>query len=108
MLLQLGMKGNLKKTLVIVFVAILCLSMFSIYGSKVNAQQSAVDWWPMFHHDLTHTGYSTSTGPLTNKTLTLWTFAAYYSVSSSPAVLDGVVYVGSDNGNMYAVNAATG
>ncbi|MGA3059986.1 MAG: PQQ-binding-like beta-propeller repeat protein [Candidatus Bathyarchaeia archaeon] len=72
----------------------------------MKAQQSTVDWWPMFHHDLTHTGYSTSTGPLTNQTL--WTFAADYSVSSSPAVLGNVVYIGSDNGNLYALDAATG
>ena len=106
MLLELGMKGNLKKTMVIVFVAILCLSMFSIYESKVNAQQSAVDWWPMFHHDLTHSGYSTSPASLTNQTL--WTFTTGDAISASPAVMNNVVYEGSWDGNVYALNAQTG
>jgi outer membrane protein assembly factor BamB len=50
--------------------------------------------WPMFHHDLQHSGYSTSTAPNTNQIL--WTYnIGYYSVESSPAVADGKVYIGS-------------
>ena len=33
--------------------------------------------WPMFHHDLTHTGYSTSTAPNTNQTLWNYTNGSY-------------------------------
>jgi outer membrane protein assembly factor BamB len=65
---------------------------------------AAVDWWPMFHHDLTHTGYSTSTAPNTNQTL--WTYTTGSAVYSSPAVFGGMVYVGSDK--VYALNASTG
>lgn len=44
----------------------------TIDGS-VNAISSEItDWWPMFHHDLRHTGYSTSKVPKTNNTA--WTF----------------------------------
>jgi len=64
------------------------------------------DDWPMFHHDLTHTGYSTSPAPTTNHTL--WSYTTGNSVFSSPAVVGGVVYVGSSCGKVYALNATTG
>ena len=64
------------------------------------------DDWPMSHHDLTHTGYSTSTAPETNKTL--WSYATGTAVASSPAVAGGVVYVGSFDNNVYALDARTG
>jgi len=65
-----------------------------------------VDWWPMFHHDLSHSGYSTSTGPTTNNTI--WNDTIGWGVGSSPAVADGKVYVGSDHGNVYCLDALTG
>ncbi|MFZ2451920.1 MAG: PQQ-binding-like beta-propeller repeat protein [Methylovulum miyakonense] len=37
-----------------------------------------------------------------------WQFTAGNAVASSPAVVNGVVYVGSYDGNVYAINAATG
>jgi outer membrane protein assembly factor BamB len=66
----------------------------------------AVDWWPMFHHDLNRTGYSTSTAPTTNQTLWSRTISGY--TSSYPAVVGGLVFVGSENNNVYALNATTG
>jgi outer membrane protein assembly factor BamB len=38
----------------------------------------------------------------------IWTFLTGDFVQSSPAVVDGVLYIGSDNGNVYAINASTG
>jgi len=61
--------------------------------------------WPMFHHDLLHTGYSTSPAPTTNQTL--WSYKTGGGVGS-PAVVYGIVYVGSSDGNVYALNATTG
>lgn len=37
-----------------------------------------------------------------------WSFRTGGCVRSAPAVVDGVVYVGSDNGTLYAVDATTG
>ncbi|NIO11827.1 MAG: PQQ-binding-like beta-propeller repeat protein, partial [Deltaproteobacteria bacterium] len=54
---------------------------------------TAQDWWPMFRHDLSHTGSTTSMGPDTNNVL--WTFPTGDMVYSSPAVVDSKVYVGS-------------
>ena len=67
--------------------------------------------WPMYRHDWNHKGYSTSLAPVTNRTLwnlTIgppsldeWTY-------SSPAIIDGVVYIGSTYGTVYALNATDG
>ena len=72
---------------------------------KIQPASADVDWWPMFHHDLNHTGTSTSTGPTTNNTL--WTYTTGGIVFSSPAVVGGLVYVGG-GGNVYCLNAANG
>jgi outer membrane protein assembly factor BamB len=66
----------------------------------------SVDWWPMFHHDLSHTGYSTSTAPNTNNTV--WNYTTGNLVVSSPAVADGKVYVGSLDNKTYCFDASTG
>jgi outer membrane protein assembly factor BamB len=60
--------------------------------------------WIMFHHDLTHTGYTESPAPNTNQTL--WTYATDSWVTSSPAVAGGVVYASSLSGKVYALNAS--
>ena len=65
-----------------------------------------IDWWPMFHHDLQHTGYSNSLAPNTNKTK--WSFTTGNVVESSPAVVDDRVFVGSNDFNLYCLNATTG
>jgi hypothetical protein len=48
------------------------------------------------------TACETDTGAL------LWSYTANGSVESSPAMANGAVYVGSDDGNVYALNATTG
>jgi outer membrane protein assembly factor BamB len=66
--------------------------------------------WPMFHKDPAHSGYTESTGPLTNQIL--WRYQAGSGIESSPAVVDDVVYFGAlyngYNGFVYALNAKTG
>jgi outer membrane protein assembly factor BamB len=102
-----------------VLVVLFLVSVFSLsafYGAADShgspgllGSQSTVDptdWWPMFHHDLTHTGYYTSIAPNTNQTL--WNYTTGNNVRSSPAVAGGVVYVGSADNRVYALNAATG
>jgi outer membrane protein assembly factor BamB/chitodextrinase len=71
-----------------------------------SGKDGNVDWWPMFRHDLRHTGYSTSIAPNTNNTL--WSYTTGGDVSSSPAVVDGRVYVGSWDSKVYALNATDG
>ena len=68
--------------------------------------------WPQFHFDLCHTGcnpYEFILSPATVGNLVLkWKYTTGRDVDSSPAVANGVVYVGSDDNNVYALNASTG
>ena len=74
-------------------------------ASEVSAEPSEADDWSMFHQNPAHTGNSKSTAPKTNQTL--WTFNTGGPVDS-PNVSDGVVYFGSLDDNVYALNATTG
>jgi outer membrane protein assembly factor BamB len=68
--------------------------------------------WPQFrdqpeHHG--HNGTENLLSPLTVSWMDLnWSFATNGGVYSSPAVANGVVYVGSEDGNVYALEATTG
>jgi outer membrane protein assembly factor BamB len=66
-------------------------------SAHISKPLSETDWWPMFHHDIIHTRFSSSTSPSTNNLK--WIFNAGSAVRSSPAISDGKVYFGnSDNG----------
>jgi outer membrane protein assembly factor BamB len=73
--------------------------------SGFSSEQPTPDTWPMFHHDLTHSGNSNSTAPNTNQTL--WKFNTGGAVDS-PTVAGGMVYVGSYDHKIYALNASNG
>ncbi|HYA77790.1 MAG TPA: PQQ-binding-like beta-propeller repeat protein, partial [Verrucomicrobiae bacterium] len=62
--------------------------------------------WTMFHADPSHSGAGTG-NPTLSPTL-LWKYNTGNWVYSSPAVVGGVVYVGSEDGSVYALNAANG
>jgi outer membrane protein assembly factor BamB len=95
--------------LVLLFlVSVLPMSVSSEAASPAGSSgvQPNVDWWSMLHHDSTRDGYSTSAAPATNQTL--WSYTTGGAVESSPAVVNGMVFVGSDDYNVYALNASTG
>ena len=85
-----------------VFLSLLLVSSSAGFILQVNA---ASDEWPMFHHDAEHTG-TASTAVSGNSTL--WQLPIGDKVYSSCAVVNGIVYVGSNNGTLYALNAANG
>lgn len=59
--------------------------------------------WPMFQHDLRHTGQSEYLGPQTANLK--WTFDTGSSITSSPIIgFDNTIYIGSRDGNFYAIN----
>jgi outer membrane protein assembly factor BamB len=69
--------------------------------------------WPMFLHDLAHTGASGETilSPANASLLQAkWKapFATKGVIAASPTVVGGVIYVGSWDGFEYAIDAATG
>jgi outer membrane protein assembly factor BamB len=72
--------------------------------SNVETVTSSTHPWPMFRHDLRHTAESPYTGPAAPGLL--WRYRTGAAVRSSPAVAaDGTIYVGSDNGYLYALNS---
>lgn len=62
--------------------------------------------WPMYRYDLLHNGVAPDVvqPPLVLK----WKQTFGGDVDSSPAVVGSRLYVGSDDGNLYAIDAATG
>jgi outer membrane protein assembly factor BamB len=63
--------------------------------------------WAMFRRDLLHSGSTGDNITLPQGNLK-WTFSAGDAIHSSPAICDGKVYVGSRDGYIYALDAATG
>lgn len=64
--------------------------------------------WPMFCHDRHNTGSTTATSGPRSAVEPIWTFETGGAVRSSPTVVDGTVYVGSDDGSLYAIDAVSG
>ena len=59
--------------------------------------------WPMFRRDSKHSGRSNYKGPVHPRLK--WTFTTGDKVISSPAIgMDGTIYVGSNDHNLYAIN----
>lgn len=70
--------------------------------SAIMAQDAA-----MFRGDLEHSGVYAAGGVPKFKAIK-WKFHTGGRVISSPAVVNGLVYVGSTDGNLYAIEAASG
>jgi hypothetical protein len=64
--------------------------------------------WPVYHHDNGHTGFDNTLANATGAT-TGWVSAVLdEQVYASPLVFNGVVYTGTLNNTVYALNQATG
>ncbi|HMD22103.1 MAG TPA: PQQ-binding-like beta-propeller repeat protein [Alloacidobacterium sp.] len=61
----------------------------------------------MFRNDLAHSGIYASAGAPSLKGVK-WTFHTHGEVISSPAIVSGVVYVGSNDGSLYAIDQQSG
>jgi outer membrane protein assembly factor BamB len=72
-------------------------------------QTAASESWPGFAYDAANTGYAPeNTGPGDGIELD-WQYDIGFEVSSSPAVANGTVYVGSTGANeLHVIDAATG
>ena len=89
-------------------------SVDSISGSEyswvnevwaIGTNAVPVSNWPMWRADATHSS-TAQQGP-SNLSLA-WNFATKGAVISSPSVVDGIVYFGSQDKNIYAVGAWSG
>ena len=79
---------------------IIALVLFSITAQIVTAQTT-------FHGNNARTGVYQSPGPKTLKGVK-WQFKTGGTIVSSPAVVNGVVYIGSSDGALYAVDQKSG
>jgi outer membrane protein assembly factor BamB len=80
---------------------------------SAGAQRGCTADWPMYGHDLQHhfavpAGCSPITAGNVATLAPAWFFHTKDSITASPAVSDGTVYVGSWDGTFYAINADTG
>jgi glucose dehydrogenase len=83
------------------------------YGIKATQKPFLVRTdWAQFRFEPDHKGvnpYENVLSPLTVGNLDLhWSYQTGSRVSSSPAVADGMVYAGSLDGHLYALNASSG
>jgi eukaryotic-like serine/threonine-protein kinase len=73
----------------------------------VLAQEPTTAEWPMFRGNPARTGSMPGMGP-EGPPVELWRFQAEGGIASTPAVVDGVVYIGCDCDRLYAIDATTG
>jgi outer membrane protein assembly factor BamB len=65
--------------------------------------------WPMYHNDAAHTGYSDTPTPTSAPQLWKCTIDTEpVTIPGSPAIVDGRVYLGSADGNVYCLLASDG
>jgi outer membrane protein assembly factor BamB len=83
-------------------VSLLCFGMLL---QTVHALYATTDPWPMWRHDLVHSGLATSTAPNSNKTL--WQSKNFYP-SCMPIIVDGKVIVTGTGNYIYALDETTG
>ena len=84
---------NIQLTALLITVFLIC--------PTVRAQDS-----PMFRNDPAHSGTYYGGVPQLHKVK--WTFHTRGEVVSSPAIVNGTVYIGSNDSNLYAIDAKTG
>jgi outer membrane protein assembly factor BamB len=82
---------------------LLAAGLLALFGSL---SALAADSWLLFHGNPQQTGVAA--GKLPAKLDTLWTFKAGDAFESSVAIVDGVVFAGSMDEHVYAVNLKTG
>jgi outer membrane protein assembly factor BamB len=69
--------------------------------------------WPVYRHDLDNSGYVTSTGASASGQHSVrlerrWTYVADSFITSTPVEADGLVFIGTWNGDVVALESTTG
>jgi outer membrane protein assembly factor BamB len=106
---RLSVKRQLRIYLLTAGLIVLLTSISFYFENRLGAYADSPedpDNWPMFRHDLQHTGYSSSTAP--DKAEVKWFYNTTMEVDSSPAVANGRLIVGVSNGQILALNSTTG
>ena len=89
-----------------------CYAVYSytdlVFGPpRAVSSDSAAGEWRMFRHDTRRAGAADADAGAPRGVLK-WQFATGAAIHSSPAVADGIVYVGSQDARFYALDAETG
>jgi len=106
------MKKQITSILLVILLFTTILSVTGDLNDNLNDNDSKlvsttdVDWWPTFHHDNNNSGFSTSEAPNTNDVL--WVYPINDTILSSPVVVDGKLYIGAHDNNLYCLNIEDG
>jgi outer membrane protein assembly factor BamB len=95
---------------ILLIILFLCLYQFTniMFGLSENLESAPQSGeWTMFRRDQGHTG-TINLGDVLPKGILKWSFETGSAIHSSPAVVNGIVYVGSRDYNIYALDAKTG
>jgi outer membrane protein assembly factor BamB len=99
----------MNKKIVLALVILMATSSFTILVFKPANALTSSDDWPMLRADPSHTGAVTG-GTLITPNL-LWSYPTSNrpgASENSPAISNGILYVGSVDGNLYALDATSG
>jgi outer membrane protein assembly factor BamB len=103
--------STLKVYYFIVLVFLLISTSMFISIADVAAQEKT-ESWPTFQYDYQRTGAADNTGPKTNNLVWKWYSGMRteraYAISLIPAVVDGKVYVGTEENRFVALDEFTG
>lgn len=94
------------------FVALIVAALVAVTVPLARAADACDGDWPMYGHDVQHSfsqecGAAITAGNV-QQLVPKWVVRAQDSVTASPTVVDGKVYVGSWDGTFYAIDAETG
>lgn len=95
----------MKNWIYIIVAAVCLLSCASPEPPKAQIDFSSLSW-PIFRGDANLSGVAA--GKLNESMTLLWSFQTGDAIASSPVVGYGLVFVGSTDGKLYALKAATG
>lgn len=104
-------RDRIPRAISLLLVTMLILSIaIPVFGiPQVLAQDGGPDDVPMFRGNPARTGELPGPGPDPAEPIVeLWSFPTGAEIISAPVVVDGVVYAGSRDGNLYAIDAISG
>jgi PKD repeat protein len=95
------------------FLIIVCVVLPRLIPLAKSAQNFGIvtaseDSWPMFQHDMQHSGYTESQIPSTIRQKWNFTTFGMGAIVYPPIVSDSMVFFGSMDGNFYALNETNG
>jgi outer membrane protein assembly factor BamB len=91
----------------LIFLSTISIVVFSLLGCRqLEVEKSG---WPMFRGNLRHTGVTDIKAvQQVQECELIWKFQTGDKIKSSPAIVDGMVFFGSNDDHLYAVDIKTG